>query len=876
MSENENSRTGRRQAQEQSQKKSRKQNKNPKGKKGIFKKIFLAVVLLGLVVLIGGAGLFGFYASTSPKLDEKLLRDVLSSDILDINGEVIHKTGQQKREYVNYDDIPDLMENAILATEDVRFYTHHGLDFYRLGGAVLANFKSGFGSQGASTITQQVIKNSFLKNDKNLKRKSQEAWLAFQLERKYEKEEIFEMYFNKILMSGNNYGFGTAANFFYGKNLDELELHEAAMLAGLPQSPNGYNPITNPERAQKRRNIVLGLMYQHEKISKEDMEAAREIDVTSTLLADEQRESTDNTKYPAFIDVVINELEDAGLQDLLAEGIQIHTTLDPKAQSAVEEELKYTPFVNDTTQAGITVLDTKTGGIAAVGGGRNYVAGNLSFATQEKRQIGSTMKPILSYGPAIELLNWSTGQTIVDEPYEYEGKEGTPVRNFDRRFLGAMTIREALYNSRNVPAVKIYEEVGRKEAMNFASNLGINLKNDYPSNSLGGTDEFTTADVAGAYAAFGNSGIYTKPYSIKKIVFRDGKTEKNLIPDSTPVMKDSTAYMVTDMLRDVLTSGTGTRANIQGLDIAGKTGTTGFAEKEGTKDLWFAGYTTNYTIAAWAGYQKNDAMTKDEVEQKVPQLMFKNIMTTISADKETAKFKMPSSVEEVKIVYKSEPLLRASASTPSSMTRTELFVKGSVPKEVAKTIKLNAPTNLSAEYDDENKSAILNWSHKKNDAKNIKGDVKFIIYATEDGGERKQLTTTSDLSVTLPVDYGKNYTFEVVAIAGELVSDSASVTLRIEEPEEEEEDDQDAEDLEEELKQKEEEEKQKQEELEEEKKQKEEEEKQKQEELDEEKKQKEEEEKQKQEELDEEKKQKEEEEKEKQEEEQEEKEDQEP
>jgi len=228
------------------------------------------------------------------------LRDPLSSEFIDPSGNVFHTTGQEKRVYVNYDEIPELMEEAILATEDVRFYTHGGMDFYRLGGAVLANFKSGFGSQGASTITQQVIKNSFLKNDKNLKRKSQEAWMAFQLERKYDKEEIFEMYFNKILMSGNNYGFGTAADYFYGKKLSELELHEAAMLAGLPQSPNGYNPRTNPERAEKRRNIVLGLMYQHDKISKEDMEAAKAIDVTSTLLADDQRALTDNTKYPAF------------------------------------------------------------------------------------------------------------------------------------------------------------------------------------------------------------------------------------------------------------------------------------------------------------------------------------------------------------------------------------------------------------------------------------------------------------------------------------------------------------------------------------------------------------------------------------------------
>lgn len=322
MSDNINSRTGRRQAQEQL----RKKNKKPRNTKSMIKKVFLALVMIGFVILIGGAGLFAFYASSSPKLDEELLRDPVSSDFLTPSGTVFHTTGQEKREYVNFDEIPDLMEQAILATEDVRFYSHHGMDFYRLGGAVLANFRSGFGSQGASTITQQVIKNSFLTNDKNLKRKSQEAWLAFQLEREYEKEEIFEMYFNKILMSGSTYGFGTAADFFYGKKLNELELHEIAMLAGLPQSPNGYNPVNNPERAEKRRNIVLGLMHQHKKITKDEMEAAKAIDVTSTLLPAEQRASKDTTKYPAYVDLVLNELEEAGLD--LNEGLQVHTTLD--------------------------------------------------------------------------------------------------------------------------------------------------------------------------------------------------------------------------------------------------------------------------------------------------------------------------------------------------------------------------------------------------------------------------------------------------------------------------------------------------------------------------------------------------------------------
>ncbi|QUW22141.1 PBP1A family penicillin-binding protein [Sporosarcina sp. Marseille-Q4063] len=774
MSDKLNSRVERRKAQENAR------NKKPKNTKGVIKKVFLTLVILGFAILIGGAGLFLFYASSSPKLDEELLRDPVSSEFLDKNDEVFHTTGSEKREYVNYDEIPKLMEDAILATEDVRFYSHHGMDFKRLGGAVLANFRSGFGSQGASTLTQQVIKNSFLSADKTLKRKSQEAWLAFQLEREYDKEEIFEMYFNKILMSGSTYGFGTAAEHFYGKKLAELDLHEVAMLAGLPQSPNGYNPFINPERAEKRRNIVLGLMYQHGKITKEQMEDARTIDVASTLQQEENKVASSGTKYPAFIDLVLNELEDAGVD--LSEGLQIHTTLDPAAQRSVEDALASAYYANEKVEAGLTVLDTKTGEIVAVGS-RNYKLANWSYATQEKRQLGSTIKPLLSYGPAIEYLNWSTGNTVVDAQKNY--KDGTPIRNVDRKFLGTMTAREALYRSRNIPAVTTYDEVGHGKANEFAAKLGIAIKGEDQSNALGGTSEdFSTAQLAGAYAAFGNGGVYTKPHAVKKIVFRDGKTEKQLSPDSEVVMKDSTAYMVTDMLRDVLKPGigaTGANANVPGLDIAGKTGTTNNAV-----DSWFAGYSTNYTIAAWSGYKDRTPMeSRMPGERLVPQELFKTIMTSISAGKETARFQKPSSVEEVKIVYGSNPLMRASSSTPSSMTRTELFVKGTVPKEIAEEIKLDAPTKLKADFDEKKETISLKWNHKAPKSKTLKGDVEFIVYASMDGGEKKEMMRTTDNKVTFTgIEGGKTYTFEVVAILGELQSEPASISIRVEEAEE--------------------------------------------------------------------------------------------
>ncbi|MBE1554145.1 PBP1A family penicillin-binding protein [Sporosarcina limicola] len=796
MSDQINSRTSRRKNVESDR--SNKKNKKAGKGKGLFKKIFLSLVIAGFAVLIGGAGLFAYYASTAPKLDENLLKDPLSSEFLDKDQNVFMKFGAEKRDFIPYDKIPKLMEDAILATEDIRFYKHHGMDFWRLGGAVLANFKSGFGSQGASTITQQVIKNSFLKQEKTLKRKSQEAYLAFQLERQYDKEEIFEMYFNKILMSGTVYGFGTASQYFYGKNLDELELHEVALLAGLPQYPNGYNPFKNPERAEKRRNIVLGLMHQHKKITKEEMDTAKAIPVISTLLPEEKRQARNKSEYPAYVDIVLDELEAAGMMDVLAEGVKIQTALDPAAQKAVENALNTSDlYESEKMQAGMTVMDTKTGAIVAVGGGRDYSGRDLNFASDQKRQPGSVIKPILSYGPAIENLSWSTGQRIVDEPYNYKGTNKS-IRNVDGKFLGTQTIREALYKSRNIPAIKVFEEIGTQKAGAFAKGLGLPYGKLNSSNALGGGEyNFSTVQIAGAYSAFGNGGIYTKPHTVKKIIFRDGKTERSMVSDPVATMKDSTAYMVTDILRDVVTSGTGTVADIPGLDEAGKTGTTNYPSEIISKhnmkntdvpDSWFAGYTTDYTIAIWGGYKDyTTPITTYDKGRRVPQNLFRMVMSDISSGKDTAQFSQPGSVEEETIVYGSDPLILASSTTPANMRRTELFVRGTAPVEVAEVeeevvIELEAPTSLRTSYVAETTSADLVWSHNAPNSETVEGDVEFTVLVSVDGSEQKEMTTTKEKSVTFSgVEPGKTYTFYVFAKIADLKSDSTSTQLLIEE-----------------------------------------------------------------------------------------------
>ncbi|KOY80833.1 PBP1A family penicillin-binding protein [Lysinibacillus macroides] len=781
-----------------------KKNKNKKKPastaKTWFKRIFLTLCTIVVVGLLGGAGLFAYYASTAPELDEDLLKDPVSSEFYDKNGELFATIGAENRKYIKYEDIPEDMVNAILATEDVRFFEHHGMDFYRLGGAILANFRDGFGAQGASTLTQQVVKNSFLQNEKKLKRKAQEAWLAFQLERKYSKEEIFEMYFNKMLMSGRIYGFGTAAQYFYGKELKDLSLDEEALLAGLVQRPNAYNPLKNPELAKKRRNTVLGLMHQHGKISKAEMEEAQQLDVQEGLADDTTRQSFAGSKYDAFLDVVINELEENGDGTAMAEGIKVYTTLDPNAQKIVENTMNDdSNFPTEDIQSGVAVIDTKTGAIQAVGGGRHYGAiRGWNYAEDlTNNQPGSTMKPLIDYGPAIEYLKWSTGQTLVDEPITYTGTKQT-ITNWDGRYMGAITARKALYASRNVPAVKTLQEVGIEKAKEFVGRLGIKTDDLYESDAIGGgAITISPIQMAASYAAFGNNGVYTDPHSITKIVYRDGKTSKNYTPEPKVAMSDYTAYMVTDMLRDVVGNkpdASGTAANVPGLDIAGKTGTTNYSAEDFSKynlpntsvpDSWFAGYTTNYSIAIWSGYEKHfDPITTWE-ERRLPQNLFKTIMQEISASVETASFKKPSTVVEATIEVGSNPLRLASDYTPSELRQTELFVRGNEPTEVSSVYEvpsLSTPYNVTASLDLEGQSINISWEHDAmlNPETDEPLPTSFEISATREGGGSVALGTTDSkgLTVSNTLEEG-NYTISVVAIVDGTRSEPGTTSFQI-------------------------------------------------------------------------------------------------
>ncbi|MDG5470611.1 PBP1A family penicillin-binding protein [Jeotgalibacillus sp. ET6] len=802
-----------REEKRKAQKASAKNKKTKKGKKSIFKRILLTVFLIGLAGLIGGGALFAYYAATAPELNEEDFIDPVTTEILDMDKNVIGRIGAENRELVAYDDIPPLVENAVLSIEDVRFYDHMGVDAIRLAGAVLANITEGFGAEGASTLTQQVIKQSVLTPEKSLERKAQEAWLAFQLEQKYSKEEIFEMYVNKIYYSDLVYGIRTASDYYYNAELDELELHQAALLAGIPQRPNAYNPYTNPDLAKERRDIVLRQMHNHGKISEEDMQQALNEDIMDGIVerTEDERKKLAGTDSgnDAFIDAVIDEVEAEGDFNPFEDGLKIYTTLDPEAQSQVENVLNndVINFPDDMngerSQAGITVLDTKTGAVRAIGGGRNFgqeVQRGYNYAVDNVQEVGSTIKPLLDYAPAIEQLEWSTAQIIVDEPTTFS--EGYEPGNYDGQFSGPITMREALYDSRNITAIKAYNEAGPKFATDFLSSMGFSFDPNCgdvlcESAAIGSGTGTNTLNMAGAYAAFGNNGVYNEPHLVTSIEFRDGSSI-DLEPESDVVMKDSTAYMITDMLKDVLEPyGTGPLAKVPGLPLAGKSGTTNYPENtrneynippEGSPDSWFAGYSTQYTTAVWLGYPTNTNYLLPQ-ERQASQEIFKAVMQSVHEGVDTPDFPKPDTVVEVEIEKGTNPPQLASEYTPNNQKTTELFIRGTEPTAVSEEFvvpDLESPANLQADYDEEAGTIQLSWNHSQDedDDRAVEFEVSYSI----NGGESQILTTTGDTALTVQqVEPGSSYTFSVIAIADSQRSGEATVSIDIGQREEDEE-----------------------------------------------------------------------------------------
>ena len=622
-----------------------------------FLTLFIALFLLG-------GGVFLYFVSKAPALSESKLVATTSSKIYDNKNELIADLGSERRVNAQANEIPTDLVKAIVSIEDHRFFDHRGVDTIRIMGAALRNLQGQGGLQGASTLTQQLIKLTYFSTstaDQTISRKAQEAWLAVQLEQKATKQEILTYYINKVYMSNGNYGMQTAAENYYGKDLKDLSLPQLALLAGMPQAPNQYDPYSHPEAALERRNLVLSEMKGQKYISAEDYEKAINTPITDGLQSLKSANS-----YPAYMDnylkEVIDQVEQETGYNLLTTGMDVYTNVDKNVQQRLWDVYntdEYVAYPDDELQVASTIVDVTNGKVIAQLGARHQ-SSNVSFgvnqAVETNRDWGSTMKPITDYAPALEYGVYdSTASIVHDVPYNYPGTD-TPVYNWDHGYFGNITIQYALQQSRNVTAVETLNKVGLDRAKTFLNGLGI----DYPSIHYANAISSNTTEsnkkygassekMAAAYAAFANGGIYHKPMYINKIVFSDG-SEKEFSDAGTRAMKETTAYMMTEMMKTVLAYGTGRGAYIPWLPQAGKTGTSNYTDDEIEKhvkntgyvapDEMFVGYTRKYSMAVWTGYSNRLTPIVGDgfyVAAKV----YRSMITYLSEDDQPGDWTMP-------------------------------------------------------------------------------------------------------------------------------------------------------------------------------------------------------------------------------------------
>ncbi|MGO0094569.1 penicillin-binding protein PBP1A [Streptococcus suis] len=674
--------------------------------------LMVANILLAsaIITFIAGAALAAYYIYTAPKLSEESLTATVSSKIYDKNGNLIADLGAEKRSNASIEEIPTDLVNAIVAIEDQRFFNHRGVDVIRIAGSLVNNLTGGR-LQGGSTLDQQFIKLTYFSTsvqDQNIKRKIQEAWLALQLERRNTKQEILTYYINKVNMSNGNYGMKTAANAFFGKELKDLTLPQLALLAGMPQAPNQYDPYTYPEEAKNRRDMVLAEMLEEKYIDNSQYEQAVLTPVTDGL-----QPLSNTAAYPDYMDnyikQVIEEVETKTGYNLMTTGMDVYTNVDPAAQQELWNIYNtdwYVNYPDDLLQVASTVIDVSNGKVVAQLGGRKQES-NVSLGTNQavetNRDFGSTMKPITDYAPAFENgVFTSTADTVVDTPYNYPGTT-IPINNWDKQFYGSISIKTAVQYSRNVTAVKALEATGLENSLAFLNSIGINYPEMHYSNAISSNTSDTgrqygasSEKMAAAYAAFANGGTYYAPQYVNKIVFSDG-TVSEYAPQGNRVMTEETAYMMTDLMKSVLSYGYGLNATVSGIPMAGKTGTSNYTDSETESilasvpeanysysvvpDENFVGYSSQYAMAVWTGYTNRMTPILDN-GMRVATDVYHHMMAYMHSDYTATEWEVPSGL----VRYGSNYYLRGSRSLSNAYnTYTSSSTSSSSSTETSET-----------------------------------------------------------------------------------------------------------------------------------------------------------------------------------------------
>ena len=747
----------------------------------ILRIIFIALIAVLAIGCCMGIGAMRGLIDDAPDISEVNIVPVGEATfVYDANGDQLQKltAPDSNRMPVTIDQIPLDLQHAVVAIEDERFYEHNGIDIRGILRAGVVGITTGHFSEGASTITQQLIKNNVFTdwvNESTLERferKFQEWYLALELEKQVkDKDVILQNYLNTINLGNGNYGVQAAAQDYFGKDVSDLTLSECTVLAGITQNPTKYNPVINPENNAKRRQKVLDHMLDQEYITKEQYDECLADNVYERIQSVEKESESENTTYSYFIDElteqVIQDLQDKrgyseqqAYNALYSGGLRIYTTQDPSIQQICDEEysdpdnfpsgsqveldyaltLKHangeeenystemleqyfiqnessdftvlfnsqesaqahvdaykaavmtegdevvaeTVHFTPQPQSSLCIIDQHTGYVKAIVGGRGEKSSSLSLnrATNTTRQPGSTFKPLAAYAAALNECGMSLATTFEDEPFTYDN--GEPLYNADRQYHGTVTMREAIVHSYNIPAVKCMIEITPELGVEYLQKFGFTTLITEPteinggiyddinaSTAIGGiTQGVSNLELTAAYATIANNGTYIKPVFYTKILDADGNVVIDNSPEKTTVIKPSTAYLLTNVMEDVVTEGTGTRVQFDGMHIAGKTGTT-----DNYRDLWFCGFTPYYTCSVWAGYDDNTVLPQGTY-RTYQQTLWRNIMQRIHADLPDTDFKMPSTVQKASICTQTGLL-----ATSSCNAVTEYFDIDQIPTQ---------------------------------------------------------------------------------------------------------------------------------------------------------------------------------------------------
>lgn len=618
---------------------------------------YLSVLFFFLIAsIIGGisTGVIITYLGEIPLVsDLKAYKPSLSTKIYDSHGQLITELFSEKRTLISIDDMPESLEKAIIAIEDNHFYQHFGVDFTGVIRSALKNLVTGSYTQGFSTITMQLPRNMFLTRKKTIERKIKEILLAFQIERTYTKREILEMYLNQIYLGSGAYGVEAAARKYFGKHAKDLDLPESALIAGLPKAPNRYNPYLHPERALKRRNLVLSAMQRQGYISAEQAAEAKFAPVTLS--------SIDVTDAPYFVEYVRQQLEDSyGSNAIYRSGLRVYTTLDltlqRMAQDAMNEEIVNAEAIihpnlqvvqnqeTEPVQCALVLIEPATGEIKAMIGGRDFQESKFNRAVQAQRQPGSAFKPFV-YTTAIK-QGYTQADIILDTPIVFKDNKGKVWKpeNFSNRFFGPTALRYALTKSRNVVTVKLMDKIGVRSVINMAKRLGISSPlQPYLTLALGAS-EVNLLEMVSAYGTIANHGIRVEPFSIMRVEDVSGTILEEKTPLREEVLDETTAAIMTDLMQNVVNRGTGYTARRMGFKYpaGGKTGTT-----NDYSDAWFMGFTSEYALGVWIGLDSHKSMGRGVTGGRVACPIWTKLMLKIYENRVPESFTTPETVETV-------------------------------------------------------------------------------------------------------------------------------------------------------------------------------------------------------------------------------------